>query len=766
MPRRTRSASLRTHATTPGFLLGLFAVASIAFTFASVERATAQGHVRTLAEAVEDPRVDAGLAGMLRAVQAGLAPAQAVLDPSTGVGAEAALPPGVPVLITGSVDRGALEAVGISVETQAGDVTSARLALETVPALLNVAGLTGVRASVQLEPMLNLSADDVDVQAVWGSVPPVYTGLSGRNVVVGIVDSGLDVTHPDFKTSLNRTRVKYVWNQTYASGTRPPGYTYGSEYTAAQIDAGTAVVNDADGHGTHIAGIAAGNGRATGNGFLPYRYVGIAPEADLIVVQSTRFESDVLNGVNYIFQRAAALGRPAVVLVAISGRRGARDGSYDLDMGISALTGAGKLVVAAAGNYGGSGHHARVNLANGASTSFNLSIPQYTEITWDPEQVELEFWHETNATYKVKLTSPRGYTTNWVNPNSASAMIVTNDGALQIKNDQTLSAKGSKLIHFGLYDDQVGHYPYPGTWRIDVQRMSGTAAVPLHGWVAYKRLPGNAEAVFTSAVDPTMLIGPPASADSVISAGAYTLKTSWTNVSGSTSSYTSAPPVQQIAQWSSAGPRRDGVQRPDITAPGYGVMAALSEQARQFTSNVWIAEDNVHRIRYGTSVSAAHVAGALALMLQQTPTLKPSAARLALIQKRRTDSFTGSVPNATWGYGKLDLTPGGAVGVGDDPAVTGIRLGPVYPNPTPNVAHFDFTLSTDALVRSGGRVSLRILDVRGREVAVVPGAVLEGPQRLTWDGRTTSGGSAAAGMYLGQLEVGSERVVRKFVLAR
>ena len=97
------------------------------------------------------------------------------------------------------------------------------------------------------------------------------------------------------------------------------------------------------GGGGLIAGIAAANGRATGNGYAMYRYVGIAPEADLIVVKLNQLivESDVINGVNYIFQKAASLGKDCVVLLAMGGNRGGHDGSVNLDAALSALTGPG-----------------------------------------------------------------------------------------------------------------------------------------------------------------------------------------------------------------------------------------------------------------------------------------------------------------------------------------------------------------------------------------------------------------------------------------
>ena len=138
---------------------------------------------------------------------------------------------------------------------------------------------------------------------------------SGRGVVVGIVDTGIDLAHADFRAASGQTRIKYLWNQPW-SGTPPAGFNYGAEYSEAQINAGGANHHDDDGHGTHVAGIAAGNGRATGNGYAAYRYVGMAPEADLIVVKMRNSDSDLINGVNYVFTRAAAMGKPAVALVA------------------------------------------------------------------------------------------------------------------------------------------------------------------------------------------------------------------------------------------------------------------------------------------------------------------------------------------------------------------------------------------------------------------------------------------------------------------
>ena len=172
------------------------------------------------------------------------------------------------LVLEGDVDRSALEALGVGVNTQAGGVTTIQARLEQVPAILSLEGVKKLSASTRVRPMGDVSVPEIGADELWDPSPnpPSYSGLTGNGIVVGIVDSGLDLNHADFRTSSNKTRVKYAWDQTW-SGAPPSGFTYGSEYTQSQINAGAAsAFKDMDGHGTHVAGIAAGNGRATGTG--------------------------------------------------------------------------------------------------------------------------------------------------------------------------------------------------------------------------------------------------------------------------------------------------------------------------------------------------------------------------------------------------------------------------------------------------------------------------------------------------------------------
>src|SRR5262245_50522863 len=201
------------------------------------------------------------------------------------------------------MDIGQLEAVGVAVNTRAGEVVTARSPIDRLPSILAVPGVRHVQAASPLQQALDVSALEINADAVWQGTPPQFNGSTGRAVVVGFVDRAFDLNHPDFRTAQNRTRVKYVWDQ-LGQGTPPPSFTYGAEYTEAMINAGqAAAVTDTDGHGTHVAGVATGNGRATGNGQPAYRYVGIAPEADLVFVASPLLETYVIDAVNYVFQK-------------------------------------------------------------------------------------------------------------------------------------------------------------------------------------------------------------------------------------------------------------------------------------------------------------------------------------------------------------------------------------------------------------------------------------------------------------------------------
>jgi hypothetical protein len=190
-------------------------------------------------------------------------------------------------------------------------------------------------------------------------------------------------------------------------------------------------------------------------------------------------------------------------------------------------------------------------------------------------------------------------------------------------------------------------------------------------------------------------------------------------------------------------------------------MSTLSTDAS--ISGAFMDPDGVHFMNKGTSVANAHTTGAIALLLEQNRYLKPFEVRQILRDRARADLYTGSVPNGKWGYGKLDVSLNGTTGVNDGVAF-GLSFRNVFPNPSHDNASFDFDVASVALSRGPSTpVSVRIMDVRGREVRTLRGLAIPGGQRLTWDGRNAAGLETAAGVYFARLTVGDTQLQKKFV---
>lgn len=672
----------------------------------------------------------------------------------------------VSFVLEGPLDPARVDAAGGRIVTRAGGITTVLAPLSRAGDLAALPGVTRIALARPVHPASDVSVPETGADQLWesdGAIPPVYHGLTGRGVVVGIVDTGLDLTHADFCTPDGSTRVRFAWDQTWA-GNAPSDFGYGTEYTQGAINAGAAAeFKDTDGHGTHVAGIAAGDGSAGGATGQPYHYVGMAPEADLIVVKTNLTDAGIIDGVNYVFTRAGQLGLPAVVELSVTSQHGGHDGSSALDEAVSALTGPGRLVAAAAGNDGNRPIHARVEPGPGETGSVPFTVPDYTPTTLFAESVFLEGWHDGDAAFRVALTSPSGAQSAWVGPGESSGSVSTDEGTFRIDNDQVQNDKGGRLISVTVWrSGTAGAHPASGTWTLSLARESGTASGLCHFWIVNWTLSTTGSPAFVHA-DPSVTVASPATGDGVIATGAYATMNRWTNATGSTSSFGNIP-LGAIAGFSAVGPRRDGVQRPDLVAPGYGVVASLSADAP--ASDWERVADGVHSVRAGTSQASAHTAGALALLLEGRrrdglADLDPETARTLLRDGARTDSYTGdALPDPRYGYGKLFLAPPASPAAGGDPPPAGVVVFTPYPNPAAGPQAFRF--SVEAGAAGPEPATLRIFDVRGRLVASCSAACRPGDQELVWDGRV-AGRPAPSGLYLARLHVGDRTAVRKIV---
>lgn len=533
----------------------------------------------------------------------------------------------------------------------AGDVVVAVVRSTVLEALAVGGDVVSVSASYIRESLLNVSRPSTGADQVFAGtgLPASYTG---KNVIVGVVDSGIDYLHPDFWTAVG-PRILAIWDVSgVAAGGQPRICSY------SQIAAGTCSQVDLNGHGTHVAGTAAGNGRALAG------YHGMAPEADLIVAKGVRSttasggfsDADVITACDYIFQEARRLGRPAVINLSLGGNGGPLDGTSNWERALSNLVGPGRTIIAANGNSGGD----RIHLSYTTSGS---NYSQSLETIWaisDPTGATVDLWYPTGAIYvgvayrlSASDVNPIAYTPA-AGPGQSTA------GFWELRDPTTgillavynLDAATTSDPNNGARHVKVTVVPaFPGVGVFSLYTYgSGT----FDAWALSSSRFGSQSGGFWRPGDFAMTVGTPASAQKVIAVGAHTTKTQWTDIDGVTRTAPASAPLGEIAPFSSLGPTRDGRSKPQISAPGNVVVAPLSYNAS--TTRDRVIPGAYYQVMEGTSMASPHVAGGVALMLQADPALDYGAVLSALQATAVKDSFTGVNPDPNkWGAGKLNV---------------------------------------------------------------------------------------------------------------
>ena len=654
-------------------------------------------------------------------------------------------PGGAPVSVRSHFDVGRYE---VSVSPETGEarlgvlVKLARAFAGRTYAGLPVLGNTGSIVAVDVTPLelmrLLEEEDVVYIEPAWKakphldvSVPAIGVdelhGLSpavlGEGVIVGAVDTGIDYSHLDFRYDANgdgyeeSSRILAIWDQTFG--------LFGIRYSQAEIeddlaagygaDAGTVRQSDIDGHGTHVMSIAAGDGSAS-----EYGFVGVAPKASLIIVKTTFFTSDILSGVEYVFDTADSLGLPAVVNLSLGGQEGPHDGTSLFEQGLDELAdGPGRAIVVSAGNEGDQDIHASSTL-HGGSMSY--------EIDPGDTQVELSIWYPGASRFSVAITPP-GETPIVVPWGTETGVLVTTAGIVRVDNAWAgvNPNNGDNEVFVRIY----GLSTFT-PWRITVSDAGGGGR--FDAWVTS----GTAALI---GGDSASTVDEPGNADNVITVGAYTTKATWPSQSGD-QDYTSQYTVGTMAYFSSRGPTRDGRTKPEVVAPGAWICAALSEDAGW--QSTFVHPDGVHSMELGTSMAAPHVSGTIALMLSVDPDLTPSDIRGVLTSTATQNGRTGSVPNPLWGWGKLDAAAAvqEVIASGPEPPpATEIPVIALTANPVNSVAQFTYSVPSGTTV-----ATLRIYDVTG--VLVYDVAVDPLRRSVTWNLRTNGGETLASGLYL------------------
>ncbi len=427
--------------------------------------------------------------------------------------------------------------------------------------------------------------------------------LSGAGVLVGIIDSGIDYTHPDFCNADGTTRIAALWDQSFDGGAPPAGYSLGTLFTREQINLALEEERsgnqrrlvpsvDLSGHGTHVAGIAAGNGSASGG-----RYRGVAYESELLVVklEEVRSGSSAVSGtarlmeaVDFCIRFAMERNQPLALNLSYGTREGAHNGRSLLETYLDTVSTMTKgIICVGTGNDGVGRTHAGGRLQGEETEVLELAVEG------QEKSLELEIWKNYPDDFSVELEAPSGETTEFRygegEPVTAfgSAFLYSARGkrarlgTTEIEGFWSAPTIYQNLSELRISITATGDRLGEGVWKIrlvPIKIVEGTYDV----WILQGiESPGSGFAEPDSYRTLTI----PSTAEGVISVGAYDVGN------------------YQVASFSGRGTAREtGRMKPDLVAPGVEIMSC--------------APGGGYTEKSGTSMATPFVTGGAALLLE------------------------------------------------------------------------------------------------------------------------------------------------------
>ncbi len=524
------------------------------------------------------------------------------------------------------------------------------------------------------KPLNDNIRSNINIDSAHKGFAPLFDSLTGKGVIIGVIDASMEVNHPDFLDHNGKSRLLYYWNQSHVSSLKPQPYNYGTEWNNEQINLGLVVPNGNNDHGAHVTGTAAGNGKANG------LHKGMAPEADIIYVDyatnpTIDFAQSVADAVHYIFNKADSLNKPCVINISLGTYRGSHDGKDPATKIIDQLINEkpGRAVVCAAGNSGSQNPY---HVSYPVTSDTNFTWFKYNSATWFGfAGLMVEIWADTQDLKDVYFSVGADKMTPNIEFRGATSFKKFTVGNVE---EDLYSISGNYLGTVGTYVEiQEGVY-YIQLYMVSPDssqyyyRLSTTGTGKFDIWSS-PNITGTSEiASLSTDVFPDSLTFPEivkykfpdrnkhivnnwACSPHVITVGNYVNTNTYVDYNG-VSYLTSATPGL-LSYTSSHGPTRDDRIKPDISAPGQLVFscARLNNLANYVTSiPSYVAPGGYHLANSGTSMASPAVAGSVALFFEKCPNASVHDFYQHMIQTAFTDSFTGITPNNAYGYGKLN----------------------------------------------------------------------------------------------------------------
>jgi hypothetical protein len=518
------------------------------------------------------------------------------------------------------------------------------------------------------------------VNEVQNGLSGLPQGFTGKNVLIGIIDTGMDFKHPDFLDSTGKSRVYRYWDQTTktATPTSPQPYNYGELWSKGDIDNGICTATDDAGHGTNVAGIAAGNAKANGLN------KGMAPDATIIMVETNftakNWTLTVADACDYIFSVADSLNMPCVINISAGTQFGSHDGTDPASQRMEAMLDAkpGRIIVASAGNSGSKGkYHVHGDVTS--DTSFFWVKNQSNGLA-GANSIYVDIWSDSIDMANIKfatganLPSPT-YTHRGKTPFRTFGEILSYDpNALR---DTLYGLNGNKLAYVdyyasmvngvarlefvctkidstnylfkllttgsGSYDAWSGGQNTVGSKYLNDFETTNIPSVAVLPEIAYYNLADTLQSIYSSYI----------SSPKIVTVGNINNRSSFMNKDGILKVNPEQPGV--IGLTSAKGPNRRKVIKPDIAACGnYTLSAQPLAMLNNSAYNDKIDQAGYHYANGGTSMASPLVAGVAALYLEKCSNATYQDFINDLHTSALQSSHSGQTPNSAYGYGLID----------------------------------------------------------------------------------------------------------------
>ncbi|MCM1348291.1 MAG: S8 family serine peptidase [Firmicutes bacterium] len=561
--------------------------------------------------------------------------------------------------------RSALSELNININSEYDSFVTAVVPVDMLRQVSELPQVKYVSMSNPVDLRMDVARRETGIDAIHNNLGNVFTSnFTGKGVVIGMIDSGLEYDHLAFRDEAGNCRIRRVWDQNSSRGASPEGFDYGVEYTTPEQIIAATYDTSQEYHASHTTGIAGGSD-------FKSNYYGIGVDADIVFVSFDQEDAHVADAINYIFRYADEVGKPCVINMSLGSHFGPHNGTSMLDQAIDQAVGPGRIVVGAAGNEGEFNIHA-------SKTFTETDTQMKTMLTFNANQSHkihyLEVWGDPGTDFDVNacvvetlkgriVANSRTATTKSGGENSAITVYELPEygigASIVIKaernpvNDQP---HASVQINVGEYN----------TGRLMGLVINGQAGQTINVWNAsLHELASNGKPGWTAGTNKGTVGEIGGTAKRIITVGSYDSRSTFPDMNGALYEINSAIgfALGHRSVFSSCGPTVDGRTVPHILAPGMPVLAPYNSYAfmgadmTQYASEMTVdsrGKKYYYGYNMGTSMAAPVVAGTIALMLEARPDLTPEQALTYLQASTKRDAYMGQLPNNEYGYGRID----------------------------------------------------------------------------------------------------------------